>query len=122
MQHTRRTAFAALFGREVGRVEPRVGERLACGGERERDGARDVPTVFRLQLALPVETAHLGGDPDGRVRRVETLDAPDAARAALQGLPDSLAPDADRGHAPHPRDHHSTRLPQTSQHMNSLAR
>ena len=45
----------ASFGEiEVGSLQARVFERLARGGECERDGARDMLTVFRVELRLPV--------------------------------------------------------------------
>src|SRR5688500_4427857 len=102
---------ASLFRGEVGGLEARVVYGLARRGERERDGARDVAAVFRLQLGLPVEAGHLPCDADGRAADVEALDAADAALAAQQAAPERLAPDAERRHAPEPRDDDAARLP-----------
>jgi len=40
----------------------RIFERFACGGKCERDCARDVPSILRVELRLPVEATHFGGD------------------------------------------------------------
>jgi len=64
-------------------VQPGIVEGLARGGKRERHGARDVTPIFRLQLALPVEAAHLARYLNGRAGRVEALYAPHAADTVL---------------------------------------
>src|SRR5205085_9149082 len=113
---------APFFKSEVGRLELRVVHRFARGGQCERDGARDVAAVFRLQLTLPVEVPNLPGDAYGRAGHVEALDAAHAALAAHEPAPERLAPDAQRCHAPEPRDDDTARLPQILKHEMSCLR
>jgi hypothetical protein len=111
--------FAALVESEIGGMNSRVAERLARGGERERNGARNVLAVFRIELGLPVEIPNLCGYLDGRIRNVEALDQSDAALSLLQRAPESLAPRPDGSHTTHPGNHDATRAIDASQHNES---
>src|SRR5689334_5549857 len=95
---------ASLFQRHIVWRETGVFDCFACGGERQRHGARHVFAIFRVELCFPIEGRNFGGDLDRETGRIESLDATDAALAFDQRLPISLASNAQGRHTPHSGD------------------
>ena len=99
--------------RRVGAVEPRVGDRLARGAEREEDVAVEPPRVLRRGDLGRVEVLHLRRDPHRELARVERADEVDAALAGDGRAPGRRRIGADRRHGAEPgHDHppHPARL------------
>src|SRR5690348_14725776 len=63
----------SLFERHVVWREVRVFDRFARGCERERNCARHVFAIFRIELGLPIEGRNFGGDLNRKIGRVERL-------------------------------------------------
>ena len=76
---------SCVFGRDL---EAGVLHRLLRGGEGEVDEAAHLPGFFFFDEEERVEVLDLGGEADGRTRRVEGLDLGHAAVASEQAFPD----------------------------------
>ena len=62
---------SAFIEREIVGKDFGIFQRFTCSCERERDSARNVFAIFRIDLSLPVEVGNFGGNLDGRIGRIK---------------------------------------------------
>src|SRR6266436_2165052 len=105
-----------LFGREFLYWNSRILKSFACGGQCQRYSARDVLSIFGIELRLPIKVAHLRGDLYGRLGYVKRFNPAHATLAVLQTGPESLSPNSDRRDTPHAGNDYPARTLEIIQH------
>src|SRR5262249_25237526 len=81
----------ALFHGEQFRIELCVIQSLVCSNDRKCGRARHVLSFFRVEICEGIDAAHLAGNLNGKWRRIECRDAPNAAACVSKSIPQFCA-------------------------------